>query len=118
MSHHDEVTKGDEAIFKKKIKKLSQYSGRGTELITVYIPFNTDRSSVMNQLTDEISQSSNIKSPTTRKNVQSALRRLINFLKQIDFKIPKLGLVVFSGNVSETEGRTDINYLQLNQLKT
>ena len=117
MSHHDEVTKGDEAIFKKKIKKLSQYSGRGTELITVYIPFNTDRSSVMNQLTDEISQSSNIKSPTTRKNVQGALRRLINFLKQIDFKIPKLGLVVFSGNVSETEGRTDIKLFTVKPVK-
>lgn len=62
----------------------------------------------MNQLTEEISQSSNIKSPTTRKNVQGALRKLINFLKQINFKIPKTGLVVFAGNVSETEGRTEI----------
>ncbi len=103
-----EVSEAEVAVFKKKVEKLSKYKGRGTELISQYIPPNTDRGSVMGTLTEEISQSSNIKSPQTRKNVQGALRKIINFLKQIDFRIPKTGLVVFAGNVSEAEGRTDI----------
>jgi len=117
MQFDVEYTQSDEAVFKKKIKKLGKYKGRGTELITVYIPEDTDRSSVMNQLTEEISQSSNIKSPTTRKNVQGALRKIINFLKQIDFKIPTHGLVVFAGNISETEGRQDLRLFTVRPLK-
>ena len=72
-----------EVVFRKKLKKLQKFRGRGTELISVYIPEGTDRGTVMGQLTEEISQSSNIKSPSTRKNVQGALRKIINFLKQI-----------------------------------
>lgn len=117
MEYDTEASQSIEVIFKKKLKKLSQYAGRGTELITVYIPPNTDRSSVMNQLTEEISQSSNIKSPTTRKNVQGALRKLINFLKQINFKIPKNGLVIFAGNISETEGRTEIKLFTIKPVR-
>ncbi|MEM4326542.1 MAG: peptide chain release factor aRF-1, partial [Candidatus Diapherotrites archaeon] len=106
-----------EAVFRKKLKKLEQFSGRGTELISVYIPFGTDRGAVTSQLTEEISQSSNIKSPTTRKNVQAALRKIINFLKQIDFRIPENGLVVFAGNVSQTEGRQDIRLFTIRPIK-
>ena len=117
MEYDTESSQSEEVIFKKKIRKLAQYKGRGTELISVYIPEATDRSSVMSQLTEEISQSSNIKSPQTRKNVQGALRKIINFLKQIDFKITKNGLVVFAGNISETEGRTDIRLFTIKPVK-
>lgn len=96
------------AVFKKKLTRLAQYKGRGTELISLYLPEDADRSSVMGQLTEEISQSSNIKSPSTRKNVQGALRKIIGFLKGINFSIPKNGVVIFSGNVSEQEGKIDI----------
>src|SRR3989344_6242015 len=106
-----------EVVFRKKLKKLQKFRGRGTELISVYIPEGTDRGTVMGQLTEEISQSSNIKSPSTRKNVQGALRKIINFLKQIDFKIPKNGIVVFAGNISETEGRTDIRLFTIRPLQ-
>tara|TARA_Y100000310_G_scaffold222796_1_gene224525 strand:- start:750 stop:1982 length:1233 start_codon:yes stop_codon:yes gene_type:complete len=117
MNYDAAASQSDEVIFKKKVKKLSGYSGRGTELITVYIPPNTNRGSVMDQLTEEISQSSNIKSPSTRKNVQGALRKIINFLKQINFKIPENGLVVFAGNISETEGRTEIKLFTVRPVK-
>src|SRR3989338_4882365 len=103
-----EINQAELVVFKKKLAKLAQYKGRGTELISVYIPPSTDRSAVMSQLNEELSQSSNIKSPSTKKNVQSALRKISNFLKQINFKIPDNGLVIFAGNVSENEGRTDI----------
>lgn len=117
MVEPNEPSQGEEVVFKKKLKKLAQYRGRGTELISVYVPSDSDRSSVMGQLTEEISQSSNIKSPSTKKNVQGALRKIINFLKQIDFKIPKNGLVVFAGNISETEGRTDIRLFTVKPIK-
>ena len=95
-------------IFKRKLKELQKYKGRHTELITLYIPFNSDRSTVMNQITNEISQSSNIKSATTRKNVQGALRKIVQYLKVTDFAIPKTGLGLFCGNVSDQEGKSDI----------
>ena len=104
----DEIDEAELAVFKKKVKMLGQFKGKGTELISVYIPEAADRSTVMGQLTEEISQSSNIKSPQTRKNVQGALRKIISFLKNIDFKIPKRGIVTFAGNISESEGRSDI----------
>jgi peptide chain release factor subunit 1 len=98
----------NQEIFKKKIKALETYRGRHTELISLYVPYNSDRSTVMNQLTNEISQSSNIKSASTRKNVQGALRKIIQYLKVTDFKLPKNGLCLFSGNISEQDGKTDI----------
>lgn len=107
----------DEAVFKKKLKKLEKYHGRGTELISVYIPYGTNRGAVMNQLTGELGQSSNIKSPSTRKNVGGALRKITGFLKQINFELPSNGLVVFCGNVSETEGRTDIRLFTVRPVK-
>ncbi|MEK6820966.1 MAG: peptide chain release factor aRF-1, partial [archaeon] len=112
-----ESDSAEQALFKKKLKELSGYKGRGTELISVYIPFGTDRGSVMNQLATEMGQSSNIKSPQTRKNVQTALKKISNYLKQTDFKIPDTGVAVFSGNVSPQEGRTDMRLIVLKALK-
>ena len=117
MASGDESVQGEEVIFKKKLKKLEQYRGRGTELISVYIQHDADRSGVMGQLSEEVSQSSNIKSPTTRKNVGGALRKILSFLKQIDFKIPLNGIVVFAGNISEVEGRTDIRLFTVKPIK-
>ncbi|MBS3059130.1 MAG: peptide chain release factor aRF-1 [Candidatus Diapherotrites archaeon] len=117
----EEVTESERIIFNKKLAKLAKFKGRGTELISVYIPLGTDRGTVMGQLSEEISQSSNIKSPATRKNVQGALRKITSFLKQIDFKIPKNGLVVFAGNISEQEGKSDIRLFTIKpplELKT
>ncbi len=107
----------DLGIFKKKLKEIRRYKGRHTELISLYIPNGTDRSSVMNQLTQEISQSSNIKSAQTRKNVQGALRKITQYLKVIDFNIPKTGLVLFSGNISEIEGKNDIRIFHVTALR-
>lgn len=112
-----EVDSAEQALFKKKLKELNGYKGRGTELISVYIPNGTDRGSVMNQLATEMGQSGNIKSPQTRKNVQSALKKISNYLKQIDFDIPNTGLVVFAGNISPIEGRTDLRMFPVKPLK-
>jgi len=114
----EEISEADLAVFKKKLRKLSTYKGKGTELISLYLPPEVDRSLVMGQLTEETSQSSNIKSPTTRKNVQGALRKVQNFLKSINFKLPEHGIVIFCGNVSEQEGKSDIQLFTLKPVKT
>ncbi len=111
-----ETDEAEETVFKKKLKKLKEFRGRGTEMISLYIPEKADRSQIMGQITQETGQSSNIKSPTTRKNVQGALRKVGSFLKNIDFKIPKKGLVVFAGNISEVVGRSDIRLFTMNPL--
>ena len=117
MAQIQEISSAEMAVFKKKMKMLDKFKGKNTELITLYIPEGTDRSSVMNQLTEELSQSSNIKSPQTRKNVQGALRKITTFLKKINFSIPRNGLVVFAGNISEVDGRSDIRLFTINPVK-
>jgi peptide subunit release factor 1 (eRF1) len=100
-------------LLKKKVKSIKEYKGQGTQLISLYLPPDADRSSVTKQLTDEMSQSSNIKSAQTRKNVQAALKRIINYLKQIDFKLPETGLVLFSGDVSTNPSKSDVILLAI-----
>lgn len=108
-------------LFRRKLKKLKKYKGKHTELISLYVPRDADRSRIMNQLTNEVSQSSNIKSAITRKNVQGALRKIIQYLKVIDFNIPENGVCLFCGNVSEQDGKIDIqmfHVVPIKELKT
>jgi len=100
-------------LLKKKLKAIKKFRGTGTQLISVYLPPDADRSSVTKQLTDEQSQSSNIKSSQTRKNVQAALKRIINYLRQIDFRLPANGLVLFSGDVSTNPSKSDVTLLEV-----
>jgi peptide chain release factor subunit 1 len=61
----------------------------------------------MNQLFQEKGTASNIKSKATRKNVLTALEKIIQHLKLFR-KTPNNGLVVFCGNISPVEGKEDI----------
>ncbi|MEM0359948.1 MAG: peptide chain release factor aRF-1 [Candidatus Diapherotrites archaeon] len=118
MAFEEQASETERMLFAKKMKKLKSIKkGSGTELISLYIPHGTDRSSVMNQLTEEKSQSSNIKDSNTRKNVQGALKKVINFLKRTEFNIPKKGLAVFAGNVSQQEGKPDIKLFTVKPIK-
>jgi len=112
-----EIDESELNLFNKKLRTLSSFKGNGTELISLYIPYGADRSAIMTQLTNEKSQSSNIKDPNTRKNVQSALKRIINLLKQIDFKIPQNGLAIFCGNISKQPGKSDIRLFTVVPIK-
>ncbi|OIO26484.1 peptide chain release factor 1 [Candidatus Micrarchaeota archaeon CG_4_10_14_0_2_um_filter_55_9] len=93
--------------FKKRIEELSKYRGRGTELISVYITPGYPISDVTGKLKDEYGQASNIKSKSTQKNVQAALEKIMHFLKSFK-QTPKNGMAVFAGNVSEKEGKQDL----------
>lgn len=83
---------------KKTLKELENKKGRGTELVSVYIPPDKQISDVRKQMVDEIGQSSNIKSKQTRKNVQSAIEVIIQRLKLFP-KPPEKGLVMFVGMI-------------------
>jgi len=92
---------------KKLIKTLENIKGRHTELVTVYIPSGYNIHEVINQLKQEQGTAENIKSKSVRKNVTSALEKIIRHL-QLYKKTPEHGLAIFCGNVSEREGISDI----------
>ncbi len=92
---------------KKLLKELEAIRGRHTELVSVYIPSGYSIIEVINQLSNEKSTAMNIKSKNTRKNVLSALEKIIQHLR-IFKQTPPNGLVVFCGNISPVEGREDL----------
>jgi len=91
--------------FKRSLEEIKELKGRGTELISVYVPPNKQISDVAAYLREEFSQSSNIKSQGTRKNVQGAIQSILARLKY--FKAPPAnGVIFFVGEVSSTGDQT------------
>jgi peptide chain release factor subunit 1 len=88
------------------IEKMNSKRARHTELITVLVPAGFDINLITKQLESEKSTAANIKSTTTRKNVQEALESLIRLTKQMK-NTPKNGIALYAGNVSQTEGQDD-----------
>jgi peptide chain release factor subunit 1 len=86
---------------KKIIDDLKSKKGFHTELISVYIPHDRKVSDVTNHLKNEISESQNIKSKLTRKNVLDSINSLLGQLKNIN-EIPENGLVMFSGAIPQS----------------
>ena len=91
--------------FKKALDEIKEYKGRATELISLYIPPSKQVSDVSNYLKNEMSQSSNIKSKSTRKNVTSAIESIMSRLKTLK-KVPKNGIVFFVGHVPSGADQT------------
>ncbi len=87
-------------LFKRKLDEIKSIKGQHTELISLYIPPDKMISDVMAQLRDEYSQSSNIKSKQTRKNVLSAIESIMSRLRYFK-KPPPNGMVFFVGMVGE-----------------
>jgi peptide chain release factor subunit 1 len=75
---------------------LARKEGRGTELISLYVPPGRQISEVVNMLRQEYGTASNIKSTTTRKNVQDAIVKVQQRLKLFR-QVPENGLVIFCG---------------------
>ncbi|EHP88846.1 peptide chain release factor aRF-1 [Methanotorris formicicus] len=84
--------------FKKTLQELKNKKGKGTELISLYIPAGRRISDVAQYLREELSQSSNIKSKSTRKNVQSAIEVILQRLKLLKDPLEK-GVIIFAGMV-------------------
>ena len=81
---------------RKTLDELSQKSGRGTELITVYIPKGKQLHEIISALQQEQGTADNIKSDLTRTHVVDSLGKVVQRLKLYK-KIPERGLVIFCG---------------------
>ena len=81
---------------RKTLEELSKKSGRGTELITVYIPKGKQLHEIINALQQEQGTADNIKSDLTRTHVVDSLGKVVQRLKLYK-KTPERGLVMFCG---------------------
>ena len=81
---------------RKTLDELSKKSGRGTELITVYIPKGKQLHEIINALQQEQGTADNIKSDLTRTHVVDSLGKVVQRLKLYK-KTPERGLVMFCG---------------------
>jgi len=85
---------------KKTLMTLASKEGRGTELVSLYVPPGKQISDVINTLREEYGTASNIKSTTTRKNVMDAIVRVQQRLKLFK-EPPETGLVIFCGAIPQ-----------------
>jgi len=85
---------------KKLLELLKSKKGFHTELISLYIPHDRKLSDVTNHLKNEVSESQNIKSKLTRKNVLDSISTLKGQLINIR-EVPENGLVMFSGAIPQ-----------------
>ncbi len=88
---------------KKTLDELSRISGRGTELISVYVPKGKQLHLVINTLREEQGTADNIKSDLTRSHVVDSLSRVQQRLKLYK-NTPDHGLVIFCGAVPPEGG--------------
>jgi peptide chain release factor subunit 1 len=81
---------------RKLISELTNKEGRGTELVSLYIPPKKAIHEAIANLREEWGTAGNIKSDTTRNHVQDALTKTMQRLK-LYRTAPDTGLVIFAG---------------------
>jgi len=81
------------------LREMKKKEGRGTELISLYVPAGRPISEVAEVLRSEYSAASNIKDRTTRHHVLDALTAVMQRLKLFKTTPPN-GLVIFAGYVA------------------
>ncbi len=103
MSSDVKKKPNDLRIYKTKqlLEDLKSKKGFHTELISLYIPHDRKISDITNHLKNEISESQNIKSKLTRKNILDSINSILGQLKNIR-ELPKNGLVMFSGAIPQS----------------
>ena len=87
----------------KMLNQLSNVTGHGTELVTVYIPPRKPVFEIIGQLRNESGTASNIKSDLTRTHVQDALSKTVEHLKLYK-ETPDNGLAIFCGAIPNNKG--------------
>src|SRR6266516_4458328 len=92
-----ELSGMDKYKFRRALEQIEEAVGLGTELVSVFLPPERPIFDVTNYLRGELSQSSHIKSASTRKHVsqaiESAMQRLLSYMR-----LQPNGLVVFTGH--------------------
>ena len=102
-----ELTQRQKYDLKRQLEELRACKGRHTELISLYIPPSKQISDVTSYLKNELSESQNIKSKQTRKNVLSAIESIMSRLKTFK-QLPENGLVFFVGHKSVGADQTEM----------
>jgi peptide chain release factor subunit 1 len=93
--------------FKRQLEDLRSKQGQGTELVSLYVPHDKRISDVVAYLRDEHGSSANIKSKSTRTNVQSALESIMSRLRYFK-EPPENGMAIFCGAISIGGDRTSM----------
>ena len=102
-----EMSGMDKYKFRRALEQIEEAMGRGTELVSVYIPPDRPIFDVTNYLRAEYSQSSNIKSASTRKHVMQAIESSMQRLKAYKMPPPN-GLVAFTGHKQVGADQTEM----------
>jgi peptide chain release factor subunit 1 len=97
---------------KRELKRLASIRGSGTELISIYVPPDYLLSDEIGKLSEERSQAGNIKSKTTKLNVQGAIDKIIQYLRLYK-KPPPNGFAIFAGNTSSIQAKPDIEIFSI-----
>ena len=97
---------------KKELKRLNSVKGQGTELISIYVPHDFSITDEIGKLKEEHGQAGNIKSKSTRLNVQGAIDKIIQYLRLYK-EPPKNGFAVFAGNISSIQAKPDIELFSI-----
>ena len=75
------ITPTEKLHLRKLVKELKSYKAPHTEFVTVYIPQGYEMFKIIQHLAEEQGTASNIKSSSTRKNVQDALEKMVQHLR-------------------------------------
>lgn len=102
-----EMTQRQKYDLKRRIEELKSCKGKHTELISLYVPPNKQIFDVNSYLKNELSQSQNIKSKTTKKNVLSAIESIMSRLKYFK-QPPENGVIFFVGHKSIGSDQTEM----------
>ena len=92
---------------KRVLEEIRQCKGRHTELISLYVPPTKQIFDVTAYLRNEVSESQNIKSKSTKKNVLSAIESIMSRLKTFK-EPPENGVVFFIGHKSVVADQTEM----------
>ncbi|OGS40404.1 MAG: peptide chain release factor 1 [Euryarchaeota archaeon RBG_13_31_8] len=102
-----DLTQRQKYDLKRQLEELRACRGRHTELISLYVPPNKQIHEVTTYLRNEYSQSQNIKSKTTMKNVLSAIESIMSRVKHYK-QPPGNGIVFFVGHKSVGSDKTNM----------
>src|SRR5438132_5921767 len=91
-----EMSGMDKYKFRRALEHVEEAVGRGTELVSVYVPPGRPISDVTNYLRGELSQSSNIRGASTRRKGTQGMYSSMRGFKSYRSTPPK-GLAFFRG---------------------
>jgi peptide chain release factor subunit 1 len=90
----------DEKLLARRIEDVEEVTGSGTAMVSLYISSGTSLSSEKQRMSQEKSEAANIKSKQNRKNVEKAIDRVNDLLKNYK-QTPENGLILFVGVTEE-----------------